>query len=308
MAHPPFEPGPLGAPVSAPAAPVYPPEPVYAEPAPPKGLSAAFGGKRKHEEAVTAARGAFEATHSAWRETCAQVQAAHTTEAGRRHQLEQQRLQKLAEAEAKYQQECRHREAGAEERNKQLAQFINDLAFDVESAIQEYVGVVLANSVYPDAFPVSYDHSFDLQSRELTLQVTVLEPAAVPAVKEYRYVKAKDEIVPTALPVKDQKQRYASAVWQVAIRTLHEIFEADRAAKIRSIALTVGSSHLSPATGRPEDVPLVVVAADRDTFASFDLAKVQPQATLTHLGAAMSKSPFDLAPADTSAGVRRRAQ
>jgi restriction system protein len=48
------------------------------------------------------------------------------------------------------------------------------------------------------------------------------------------------------------------------------------------------------------------VAADRETFATFDLAHVVPQATLTHLGAALSKSPFDLTPADSSAGVRVR--
>lgn len=305
---PPFEPGAFGTPVSAPAAPVYPPEPVYTEPEPPKGLSAAFGGKRKHGEAVTAARSAYDTAHSAWRQTCAQLHATHTAEVDRREKLEQKRQQKLAEAETKYQEECRQREVDAEESNKQLSQFINDLAFDVESAIQEYVGVVLSNSVYPDTFPVSYDHRFDLQSRELALTVTVPEPGAVPAVKEYRYVKAKDEIVPTSLPVKEQKQRYANAIWQVAIRTLHEIFEADRAGKVSSIALTVGTSHLSPATGLPEDVPLVIVAADRETYASFDLAKVEPQATLSHLGAAVSKSPFDLTPADTSAGVRRRSQ
>ncbi len=304
--HPPFEPGPFGTPARNPAAPTYPPEPVYAEPEPPRGLSAAFGGKRKHEEAVTAARSAFESAHQAWRATCEQLHAEHTAEVGRRKRLEQERLESLAEAEAKYQEQCRQREADAEARNKQISQFINNLAFDVESAIQDYVGVVLSNSVYPDAFPVYYDHSFDLQSRELTMTVTVPEPGAVPAVKEYRHVKAKDEIVPTTLPVKDQKQRYANAVWQVALRTLHEIFEADRAAKIRSISLTVGTKQLSPATGLPEEIPLVIVAADRETFATFDLTKVQPQATLTHLGAAMSKSPFDLTPADTSAGVRRR--
>jgi restriction system protein len=211
-----------------------------------------FGGKRKHAEATTAARTAFEAEHAAWRQACADLHASKTAELDRRNQLEHKRVQSLAEAEAKYQQECRQREAEAEERNEQLTQFINDLAFDVESAIQEYVGVVLSNSVYPDAFPVSYDHRFDLQTRELTLTVTVPEPSAVPAVKEYRYVKAKDEIVSTALTAKDQKQRYAGAVWQVAIRTLHEIFEADRAGKIRSIALTVatGHCHLPPACPR----------------------------------------------------------
>jgi restriction system protein len=239
-----------------------------------------------------------------WQEHCSGMHAQYVAEAERRQRAEQDRLAKLAAAESAYQAECRAREAEAEARNAELSKFINDLAFDVESAIQDYVGVVLSNSIYPDSFPVSYDHTFDLGSRELTLAVIVPEPSSIPAVKEYRYVKAKDEIASTALPVREQKERYANAVWQVAVRTMHEIFEADRAGKVRSIALTVGASRIAPATGRPEDIPLVIVAADRDTFGSFDLANVVPQATLTHLGAALSKSPFDLTPADTSVGVR----
>jgi restriction system protein len=166
----------------------------------------------------------------------------------------------------------------------------------------------LSNSVYPEVFPVGHDYHFKLDTRELTLTATVPEPSAIPAVKEYKYVKAKDEITSTSLPVKAQKDRYANAVWQVAVRTLHEVFEADRAGKVHSISLTVGVDRIAPATGRPETVPLVVVAADRETFGGFDLANVVPQATLTHLGAAMSKSPFDLSPADTSRGVRVRGQ
>jgi restriction system protein len=226
----------------------------------------------------------------------------------RRQEADRERLTKFAEAQAAYEQTCRQREQDAEAHNQQLAKFINDLAFDVEAAIQEYVGVVLSNSVYPDVFPVNYDHTFDLGSRELSLTVTVPEPGAILAVKEYRYVKAKDEIASTALPLREQKERYANAVWQVAVRTLHEVFEADRAGKIRSIALTVGVNRIAPATGLPEHVPLVIVGADRQTFTSFDLANVVPNATLSHLGAALSKSPFDLTPADGGAGVRRRGE
>jgi restriction system protein len=160
--------------------------------------------------------------------------------------------------------------------------------------------------VYPESFSVDYDHDFDLSTRELTLTVTVPEPSTVPAVKEYRYVKAKDEIVPTALTAKATKDRYANAVWQVALRSLHEVFEADRAGKIRSISLTVATNTISASTGLEEEVPLVVVAADRETFTGFELSNVVPQATLKHLGAAMSKSPFDLTPADTGADVRVR--
>ena len=153
--------------------------------------------------------------------------------------------------------------------NADLDKFINDLAFDVESAIQDYVGIVLANSVWPDGFPVAIEHHFDLANRELTLTATVPPPGEVPAVKEYKYVRARDEVASTTLPVKEQKERYAAAVWQVALRVLHEVFEADRAAEIHSISLTVGASHIAPHTGLPEFVPFAIVAADRATFALF---------------------------------------
>jgi hypothetical protein len=48
----------------------------------------------------------------------------------------------------------------------------------------------------------------------------------------------------------------------------------------------------------------VIVAADRETFSRLDLTNVVPRATLDHLGATVSKSPFDLTPADSSHGVR----
>ena len=306
--HPPFDPGPLGTPTPAMPQLVYPPEPVYQEPPAPGTLSGAFGGRKRHEEATARARAEHEAARHVWQAHCQKMYADYLAEAERRRAAEAERLVKLGEAEAEYAEQCQAREADAVQHNERVTKFINDLAFDVESAIEEYVGVVLSNSVYPEVFPVEHDHHFDLSTRELTLTVTVPEPATVPAVKEYRYLKAKDEIVPTALTAKATKDRYANAVWQVALRTLHEVFEADRAGKIRSISLTVATNIVSPSTGLPEEVPLVVVAADRESFTGFDLANVVPQATLKHLGAAMSKSPFDLTPADTGAGVRIRGQ
>ncbi len=306
--HPPFSPGSLGYPVPEVPEPVSPPEPTYVEPPAPKGLSAAFGGKGKHAAAVAQARAAHEQAWRSWQDEARRQHAAYREQVAARERAEAERLEQLAAAEAAYRAECAEREDEAATKNEDLSKFINDLAFDVEYAIEDYVGIVLSNSVYPDTFQVEYEHTFDLSSRELTLRVSVPEPGALPSVKEYRYVKSKDEITSTQLSMKAQKDRYTSAVHQVAVRTLHEVFEADRAGKIHSIALTVGVERVSPATGHPEFVPLVIAAADRETFGAFDLSNVVPSATLEHLGAAMSKSPFDLTPADTSRGVRQRSQ
>ena len=97
-----------------------------------------------------------------------------------------------------------------------------------------------------------------------------------PAEKAYRYVKAKDEITATALPKKDLKERYASVVHQVALRTLHEIFEADRAGKIQTITLQVATDAKDPATGLERRVAFVGVGAERDSFMTFDLHNIVP--------------------------------
>ncbi|MCX4429648.1 hypothetical protein [Streptomyces mirabilis] len=306
--HPPFEPGGLATPAAVVTEPEFGPEPVYQEPAVPTGLSAVLGGKKRHQQAVERARAAFEEAHGDWEHARDALHQRYTEAVARREKKEAKRVAQLAAAEEKYRQECETREAEASARNAELSKLINDLAFDVESAIEEYVGIVLSNSVYPEVFPVEHDHAFRLASRELTLTVSVPDPSTVPSAKSYRYVKTKDEIASSSLPVREQKERYANAVWQVAVRSLHEVFEADRAGKIHSIALTVGVNTIDPATGRPATVPLVVVAADRETFNGFDLARVVPQATLQHLGAALSKSPFDLVAADTSRGIRVRGQ
>jgi restriction system protein len=303
--HPPFQPGSVGAPTPPLLEPVYFPQPVYREPPVPGGM---FGAKKKHAELIARARADYERAHRECYDKNTAIHAAHVAAMGRREEAERQRLARLIAADARYRAECQQREAEAEARNQEVTKLINDLAFDIEAAIREYVGIVLSNSVYPEAFPVNFDHDFDLATRELRLRVAVPPPSAVSVVKEYKYVKAKDEITSSVLPVKAQKDRYAGAVTQVALRTFHEIFEADRGGKIHSIALTVGTEALSPATGLPGTVPLVIVAADRETFRRFDLSNVIPQATLGHLGAAVSRSPFDLMPADTSHGVRIRKQ
>jgi len=292
-------PTPKRAPVGAPA------EPTFVEPeGAPRGIGGMFGAKKKHAEAVAQARAEFDQRHQAWQAEIAQLPARQAAQDEEYQQHEQQRLERLAQARHEYDIECQQRDAETATSNAQLDTLIANLAYDVEEAIQEYVSIVLGNSVYPDCFQVEHDFEFSSALRELTLTVSIPQPEAIPHVKEYKYVRAKDEISATSSTVKEQKDRYSSALCQVALRTLQEVFEADRPGKIRTITLTVGTEAIDKATGRMKQAPLLAVAVDRETFMSFDLSNVLPSATLQHLNALVSKNPFDLVPIDTSKGVR----
>jgi restriction system protein len=181
---------------------------------------------------------------------------------------------------------------------------ITNLGYGTVDAIQEYISIVLSNSVYPDHFQVTHEFDFDPTSAELRLRVLVPGLSSIPETKAYKYTKATDEITSTELPQKQCRDRYASAIHQVALRSIHEVFEADRRGLIKTISLEVGTSTIDPATGRETYVPFVIAGAEREAFLAFDLSAVVPALTLGRLGAAISKNPYGLVAAERS-GVRR---
>ena len=207
---------------------------------------------------------------------------------------EAQRITDLAAERTRYAQECEAREAKAVESNLRLDELIANLGYGVLDAVQEYVSIVLSNSVYPKHFPVSHDFEFDPVSAELKLRVSVPGPDTIPTVKSYKYAKSTEEIATTALSQKACRDRYASAIYQVALRSFHEVFEADRRGLIKTISLTVGTETVDPATGNLTYVPFVVAGAERESFVKFNLSAVVPELTLHHLGASVSKNPHGL--------------
>lgn len=302
--HPPFPRDDLKIPLKKPARVVPKPEPEFVAPPPPTGISKVFS-KKKHAEAVAGAHAVWEEKHKKWAHRAHTVLPAMNAEALEKWTAaEQQRKQQLAEAEEQYRRECAERERDAAQSNEQLQRFQNALAAGDPEAINEYVGVVLGNSVYPETFDITHEYEFDSDLGELTVAAVVPPPTSVLNVKAYKYVAASDEIRETACTQKEQRDRYNGAIAAVAIRTFHEVFESDREERIKTISLTVQTETINPATGLVERFPFVAAAADRDDFMQYDLRHVDPVETLVLMRAQVSKNAFALKPISTARGVR----
>ena len=303
VTHPPFGRVDLETPTPQPAPIPDPAEPVLTRPEPPRGLAGLFG-KRKYTEAVADAERAHEHALAEWRAQCQHTELRRQAAREKHAQDEARRLEQLEEERARFAKQCKAREDEAAERNRSLDELIANLGYGNADAVQEYVSIVLSNSIYPEHFQVTHEFEFDPAAAELQLRALVPGPGAIPTIKAYKYTKASDEITSTALSQKECRDRYASAIHQVALRSFHEVFESDRRGLIRTISLEVGSNTIDPATGQPTYVPFVIAAAGREAFLRFDLSAVVPALTLGRLGAAVSKNPYELMAADRS-GVRR---
>ena len=299
--YPPFSKPGLRVPSAVPEPIPVPEKAEFREPELPTGL---FGKRKRHEEVRQAAWNEYQKYVAEWEAYRASIPAQEAERSAQHAEAERTRLDLLQAEEGLYAEVCRQHQQEVAEHNASIEALIAGLGYGATDAVHEYVGIVLANSVYPDVFPVSHEASFDPETAELKLTVFVPAPESIRTIKAYRYVKASDEIVEGQLTKKDASDRYTRAVENVALRSLHEIFEADRRGLITAVSLQLGPQTRHPATGRDMFLPLVAVTASRQTFTEIDLAGVVPSATLQHLGAAVSKSPYTLTVVDV-AGVRR---
>jgi len=133
---------------------------------------------------VTAARAVFE-------EECRKHAAA-----------EADRQRQLGAYPAEFKHWCEKVEADVAAHNAQVDKFAADLSRAEPNAVVEYFGLVLGNSVYPDDFPQHYRLAYVPESRQLVVEYNPPTLDVIPAVREHRYVKARDEIRSSAPPCK----------------------------------------------------------------------------------------------------------
>jgi len=301
--HPPFE-SQYSDPIPLPPPIVAPPAPVYVQPEPPRGIGAVFGGKRKHTEAVAAARAKFAHAHQQWQQAAAAVPMQQLAQLAGHKQAEQARQTNLTADRARYEDECAKRQHEVDESNAELDALIRDLGRGAPEAVEEYLGIVFGNSVYPADWPWPPAYSYDADTKELSIQLQFPAPGDLPTARQYKYVRANDEITATPQTQKQQRERFAALVNNMTLRTLHEVWEADRGGHVASISLVGLVSHVDPATGKDTKTPLIALAVDRRTFEDIHLQRVAPVETMRHLGAVVSKNPHALTPIKLAPGVR----
>lgn len=293
---PPFDAGQLAVRTPAPTYSPLPPQPRFTPPARPSGLSGRLGGQRKYETQLAEAHSEYSNRLAGWDSSLEKICASNAAIRDRWRRDEADRIARLSRAAREHEAQLRVQKDRIRKTNVELDQLITDLASGVGSAVEQYVAIVLANSTYPESFDVDYEHEFIVEDRELSVIVLVPRPDDFPSIRSVRYVKAKDELSTTRLSATELKRRYNSAVYQTALRTPHEVFEADRKKIVDAISLTVSVDAVDPATGRDRRVPLVQLAVDRSGFLAIDLSRVEPLETLRHLAAAVSKNPYALTP------------
>jgi len=236
------------------------------------------GAKAKHAVAEQAAEVAHAEAVSAWRDA------------------EAEREQAIAAAKALHDEAAQKKREDTDAANAKIEEFRAKLDAGDPEAVVDFHGMVLDASGYPDSFPEGHKLAFVPESKQLVLEHDLPTFDVIPEAKAFKYVKARDEIAATAQSATQRRALYAMVIAQTALRTVHEMFEADRRGFVETIVYNGMVDSIDKKTGRPARVCLVTLRTTRDIFEELDLRRVDPEECLKGLNAGVSKKPSELAP------------
>lgn len=209
---------------------------------------------------------------------------------------EKERMQKLTDAKNAYELRTKQLLDEVNLHNSEIEEFQQKFTKGDPTSILDYCTLVLEASSYPDDFPQSAKLAYVPESKQLVIDYDLPHFEVVPEILTYKYIKTKDEVTTSKRPITQRKALYASITAQIALRTIHELFEADRTKHIETIVFSGFVESINRATGKDQRTCLISVRTTRDTFMEFDLSRVDPILCLKNLNAAVSKSPDELEP------------
>lgn len=186
------------------------------------------------------------------------------------------------------------------ERQATTNQSVDVLAANVADgdpqAVIEHAMLVLDASNYDDLFEKSYEIEYTSGSKTLLLEYQLPSPDQMPTIKSVRFVAATGELKDTHVSEKEQKANYDSVCYQICLRTLHELFEADEFDNLRLVLFNGISTFVDRTTGRDTTSCIMSILVSREDFLKIDLGRVDSKACFKSLKGVSASSLAALAP------------
>ncbi|MGD0800959.1 MAG: restriction endonuclease [Terracidiphilus sp.] len=192
-----------------------------------------------------------------------------------------------AKEEYRYRQDAQHR---------QIDSLRDDYKAGESSAVEYFFAEVLNHSSYPEGFPQGSILFFNQSSGVLIVDFELPNQLAFPAIKEIKYIAAREQF--QEVPVSDAwlKKTYDEVLYQIALRTLYELYSADESEVLKSIVFNGWVRSIDKATGVETHGCILSVQAEREEFLQINLSQVEPKACFRKLKGVASSKLTELTP------------
>jgi restriction system protein len=144
-------------------------------------------------------------------------------------------------------------------------------------AIEQYCNLVLSNSIYPASFPQEFELEYSPNNKSLIVDYRLPSLYQIPSIKEYKFIKTKKEIKEIPLSQSEINKLFDNIIYQICLRTIHELIEADSVNALDMITLNGFVKFINKANGKEENSCIISLQVSKDEFLSINLSRVEPK-------------------------------
>ena len=174
----------------------------------------------------------------------------------------------------------------AEKEEYERTQLENNAAIDAQyrkymncdnDAVAEYCEMVISRSNYPDFIEKDVQIEYEIEQKTVIVDFLLPNPDAIPRVREVKYIARTDDLEVKYLKQKKIDELYDKIIYQIALRTIHELFEADAANAIDAIVFNGFVNYIDKAHGHQVHSCILSLHTKKGTFEKINLAAIEPK-------------------------------
>jgi restriction system protein len=238
----------------------------------------------------------FEEVRTKWRAECDSIDASHKQLLDAHKEAHQKALRNHAAAVHAWDlAKIDHRDNQIEQ-NAQVTALREEYKAGDASAVEYFFAEVLNHSTYPKSFPEGSTLSFNQSNGVLVVDFELPNQSSFPAFKEVKYIATRKQF--QEVPVSDTwlKKTYDEVLYQIALRTLHELYTADESEVLKSVVFNGWVQSIDRATGVETRGCILSVQTEREEFLQINLSQVEPRACFRKLKGVASSKLTELTP------------
>jgi len=238
----------------------------------------------------------FERDHQTWEEAKEKAIAEYESQT---HEYERKVKEQKAEYEAALSKWGKEREEYLKARDKSNAAIDTTKKRYLSGepqAVLDYCGIVLSNSEYPDYFSKSYELDYNPENMLFVVDYQLPSISSIPTLREVKYVQTRDEFDEKHISKTQLNRLYDNRLYQIALRTVHELYEADKINALASIVFNGYVRSIDPATGQETNACVLSLQVSKDEFGQINLANVDSKVCFKKLKGVGSSKLHSLTP------------
>lgn len=164
------------------------------------------------------------------------------------------------------------------------------------AAVEEHASIVLEASSHDEIVPKKWDLQYDAETKLLIVDYELPCPDDIPSAKTVRFVASTGELNETSISARDKKALYDDLCFQLCLRSVHELFEADTHDHLSCIVFNGWTDSIDPSNGQQVTATILSLMVSKADFMAINLSGVEPKACFKSLKGVSASSLVGLTP------------